>query len=489
MAIDTGAVTAHADPATGAARTGRGRSQIAAMLLVPLLLMAVAGTLRFYRVEQPDRIYFDEVYYVDDARDLIARGVEQGFAVHPPVGKWLIGAGIWVFGDSSFGWRAASAAAGTLTVLMVYLAGLRLFRRRGVAALAALLLAVDGLAFTMSRIAMLDAMLTLFIATGFWLLLADRDRLWEGIDEADVADPERPLPRRPHARRWLAGIAFGLALATKWSAVLAIGAAGVFVLVAEYAWRRKLVGTIWRAWWRPLGSVALTLVVAPAVVYVASYTSWFVNVEHSRVAERLCDGEDCRYSVPDLARAWGGEQAEILRFHRELQAEHPYRASPRTWLVMSRPVAYYYESCPAERAAGGDCVVAPGNAAEIVGMGNPALWWLTLAAYPLLWWFAISRHDWRAWTLLAFVAFQYLPWLATARPAFLFYMTPVVPFMALALAYAAWRTAQRSALLRWVPSAVAALAVGAFLFWYPVWSALEISRPAWQLRMWFGSWI
>lgn len=474
-------------PATDA--TGRLRGGWLALILVPLLLVAVAGTLRFYRLDEPDRIYFDEVYYVEDARSLLARGVEDGFAVHPPVGKWLIAAGMWVFGDSSFGWRAAPAAAGTLTVLMVYLAGLRLFRRRGVAALAALLLAVDGLAFTMSRIAMLDAILAFFVVAGFWLLLADRDRLWQGIGPATEADRDRPLPRRPHTRRWLAGVAFGLALATKWSALLAIGAAGVFVLASEYAWRRRLTGSMRVAWWRPLVSAAVTLVAVPAAIYVATYAGWFANVEDSRVADRLCEDDGCRYSLPDLTRTWWDEQGEILRFHRELQAEHPYRASPLTWPTMSRPVAYYYESCPADRQADGTCVVDPGNAAEIVGMGNPALWWLTLLSYPLLIWFALRRRDWRAWTLVAFVGLQYLPWLATARPAFLFYMTPAVPFMALALAYAAWRTAEQHELLRWVPATVAMLAVAAFLFWYPVWSGLEIPRGAWQLRMWFSSWI
>src|SRR5687767_10480874 len=62
----------------------------AAAFLIPLALVLIAGGLRFYRVGYPDRIYFDETYYALHAEEIIDVGVEKGFAVHPPVGKWLI---------------------------------------------------------------------------------------------------------------------------------------------------------------------------------------------------------------------------------------------------------------------------------------------------------------------------------------------------------------------------------------------------------------
>lgn len=497
MAIDadpTGAATqpssgngAGTAPASAPATVSEGLRRGAAALLLPLLLLTVAGTLRFYRLDHPPRIYFDETYYAEDARELYLRGVESGFAVHPPVGKWVIASGIAIFGFDPFGWRAAVAAAGTLTVLAVYLAGLRLFRRRGIAALAAFLLAIEGLAFTMSRIAMLDAVLALFVVLGFWLLLVDRDRTWAGTENLEP-DPERPLPHRPHAYRWLAGLMFGLAIATKWSGLLPLGVAGLFVLVSEIAWRRRLTGRWHTRWWRVVASGLLTLVAVPAVVYVASYAGWFANVEQTRIAETRCPDGECALSVPEIADAWWGEQLAIGRFHRDLTAEHPYRASPLTWPLMTRPVAYYYESCTTEKQAEGECTVAPGNVAEIIGMGNPAIWYLALAALPVLVWNAFGRRDWRAWALLGFWLLQFLPWLATARPAFLFYMTPVVPFLCLALAYAGWRAAHVR-LGRWVPAAIAVIAVAGFLFWYPVLTGMEIPRGSWELRIWMRSWI
>jgi dolichyl-phosphate-mannose-protein mannosyltransferase len=468
-------------------------------IVLPIVLVLVAGTLRFHRLDEPSRIYFDETYYANDARQYVENGVENEFAVHPPVGKWLLAGGIATFGFNSFGWRFSAALAGTLTVLVVYLAGLRLFRRRGIAALAALLLTVEGLAFTMSRIAMLDVFVSLFIATGFWFLLIDRDQQWAAVDARSPAAPDsapedgapvRSLPQRSHWARWLAGLAFGLALATKWSGLLAIAAAGLFVLVSELAWRRRITGR-WSV--RPeqiAGSVLATLVALPILVYLVSYTGWFTNFEDTRHGEERCPGGVCAdLSAGDVAAVWLDEQSQILNFHRDLEAEHPYRAPATTWLLMTRPVAYYFESCDdPENPPEGGCHVTQGNVAEILGVGNPAIWWMALLAYPVLAYVAITRRHWQAAAILAFLLLQWLPWLATPRPVFLFYMTPAVPFICLALAATAGK-ALRVEALRWVPAAVAVLAVAAFIFMYPVYVGEEMSRQAWNLRMLMQSWI
>lgn len=489
------------------ARARRRRQAIA--LLVPLILIAVAGTTRFYRLAEPPDIYFDEIYYVADARSLLEVGTEQEFAVHPPLGKWIIAAGIAAVGDTPFGWRVTVALAGTLTVLATYLVGLRLFRRRGVAALAALLLAVDGLAFTMSRIAMLDAFLALFVVTGAWLLLVDRDRQWAAAD--DAADPEReretsspgqpgqdpdretagppapaPLPRVRYPYRWLAGVAFGLGLATKWSALLAIGAAGLFVIGSELAWRRRLTGSPWTRVWAPALTTVGALVLVPGVLYVASYAGWFANYPETRVGRDACpDAQACDAGALAVARAWLGEQRQIAGFHERLEAPHPYRSTADEWLLLRRPVAYHYESCgPTDEG----CTIPNGRVGHIVGLGNPVVWWLGLLVYPALVWFGVRHRDWRAWALLAFLAGQYVPWLVAQRPLFMFYLTPFVPFLTVGLAWCAARMGEHR-WLRWAPWSLATVAVAVFVFFYPVYSAYPISPEAWQLRMRFDRWV
>jgi dolichyl-phosphate-mannose-protein mannosyltransferase len=512
--------------------------------LLPLVVIAFAACLRFAYLPHPERIYFDETYYATNAAQLLDYGVEaeprvesdpaQGadpvFVVHPPVGKWLIAAGIATFGDNALGWRFSSAVAGTLFVAATYFMALRLFRRRGVAALTAFLLSIEGLALTMSRISMLDIFLALFVALGVWALLIDRDHRWAlvaGIEDLpDEGPADRPdaartvagdgdppfgpaevpatagdaaadrgvgvglqrLPRMPRTYVWLAGVAFGLALATKASAVLAIAAAGLYLLCSELAWRRALTGRWWRQPWRLIGLGVGALLVVPAVVYVLSYASWFANYERTRPGEEACGAERCDAGPVDIARGWIGEQQAILAFHRDLTVTHDYRAPAIWWPLTRRPVVYYYESCLDSREPDAGCDVPPGTLEEIIGLGNPAIWWTALAVYPFLLYAAVRRRDRVAATIAVFLLGQYLPWLGPSRPLFFFYALPMVPFVVLALGWAATRLLPRRG-VRWGPIGAASLALAAFVWWAPVYYGMQMSESAWRMRMWFNSWI
>jgi dolichyl-phosphate-mannose--protein O-mannosyl transferase len=414
---------------------------------VPLLLVLLAGGLRLARLDEPGRLQFDEVYYVGDAQDYLRQGVEEVRPAHPPVGKWLIAGGILVAGDDPFGWRLAPALAGTMTVLVTYLFALRLLRRRAPAALAGLLVATDGLAFTLSRIGMLDVFVGLFVVTGAWLLLVDRD------------DPGRSW-------RLLAGVSFGLALGTKWSAALALAIALGVVLVRDRSIRR----------------VVVPLVVVPAAVYALSYTGWLLSYERTEESVEQCDAGRCGTSVVDRVVGLVDEQRELVSFHRRLEPSHPYRSSAWRWPLLQRPVLTYFERCP--RSDGEACLVAPGMRARIVGLGNPVLWWGFVASTPVLAWLAVRRRSGPAALVLAFTVGQWAPWLLT-KPGYLFYMLPAVPFAAVGLALVVDRAPRaRTAAL----GAVAVLAVAALTYWYPLWAAVETSKPFQDERIWFESW-
>jgi dolichyl-phosphate-mannose--protein O-mannosyl transferase len=92
-----------------------------------IALFALA--LRLFNLGRPKGFVFDEVYYVDGARDYLAYGVEVAksapeFVVHPPVGKWLIALGIKIFGDNEFGWRFMGALLGSIMVILIALIAL-----------------------------------------------------------------------------------------------------------------------------------------------------------------------------------------------------------------------------------------------------------------------------------------------------------------------------------------------------------------------------
>ncbi len=161
-----------------------------------ILVLAIAGATRLWNLHLPQRLVFDETYYVKDALALSQEGHEKdwpdganptfesgevfgylsepAFVVHPPFGKWLIASGMWLLGpENAAGWRISTALLGIATVALLMLVAFKLFRSTKLALAAGFLLAIDGLAITMSRTALLDAPLTFFLLLGFLFFLID----------------------------------------------------------------------------------------------------------------------------------------------------------------------------------------------------------------------------------------------------------------------------------------------------------------------------
>ncbi|HEX2235891.1 MAG TPA: phospholipid carrier-dependent glycosyltransferase, partial [Actinomycetota bacterium] len=91
-----------------------------------IAVVALAALVRLPRLSDPQSLVFDETYYAKDACIYVHGpaalcGIDsEQTQVHPPLGKWLIAAGIRVFGYNALGWRAAPALAGLVTVALLY---------------------------------------------------------------------------------------------------------------------------------------------------------------------------------------------------------------------------------------------------------------------------------------------------------------------------------------------------------------------------------
>ncbi|WP_344682602.1 phospholipid carrier-dependent glycosyltransferase, partial [Actinocorallia glomerata] len=166
--------------------------------VVPLLVTLLAAALRLPGLGHPHQLIFDETYYAKDAYALLIAGhelvwpegaddawlagdpqptEEAAYVVHPPLGKWLIALGLQGLGaETAAGWRISAAVAGTLSVLLVSLIAQRMFRSVLLGGAAGVLTAVDGHHLVMSRVALLDIFLMLFVLAAFGALLADRYR-------------------------------------------------------------------------------------------------------------------------------------------------------------------------------------------------------------------------------------------------------------------------------------------------------------------------
>jgi dolichyl-phosphate-mannose-protein mannosyltransferase len=495
-----------------------GRGGWTATLLVGL----VAGLLRFVRLDLPAGRIFDELYYACDAQNLLRFGVEaatvsnsdedptaasrceptgeSGFIVHPPLGKWAIALGMRLFGVSELGWRFAAAVAGTLMVIVLVRVARRMTGSTALACLAGLLLAVDGLHFVQSRVAMLDVFLAAWVLGAFACLVADRDAVRRRLARADDPELSGPGPRLG-ARPWLlaAGLCLGAGLGTKWSAVYYLAALGLLAFAWEVGARRTAgvrapVRSVLR---RSTPLLVAAFVVLPAAVYLLSWTGWFLSdTGWDRQWAQSNPASGLLGLVPDSLRSLAQYHREIFDFHSGLSSSHSYQSHPAGWLLLARPVSYYY---PADIGMGEYGCEAAACAREVLAIGTPAIWWAAIPMLLALLWLWVSRRDWRAAAVLLLSLTAIVPWVRddlAGRTMFLFYALPAVPFLCLGLALVAgWAiggptaSAQRRRYATLGAGVYLAVVMLNFAYFYPVLAAQTIPYAEWYDRMWFRSWI
>jgi dolichyl-phosphate-mannose-protein mannosyltransferase len=485
--------------------------------IATLLITAIAAILRLVHLSRPPGMIFDEIYYAPEGQDLVKHGVEWNrqnnagdFVVHPPLGKWIIGVAQSMFGTNEFGWRIASAVAGILSVLIVIRLGRRMFRSTTLGCAAGLLMTLDGLHFVLSRTALLDVFVMFFVLAAFACLVLDRDqrrRRWLRALE-DGVDPARG-GRPPFAIPWwrLAGaLMIGCAMSVKWSALWYILLFGALVFFWEVGARRS--AGVPRPWLDTLRAETGWLLLCGAIVlgvYLLSWSGWFLTDDGY---DRHWLAREGKPEPPIIGALYNLYEyhRDAMNFHDHLTTKHSYQSWPWQWLLLGRPVAFYWSNagpCP-----GGNC------AAEVLLLGTPILWWAFIPALAGLAWFGISRRDWRAAAIGLGVAVGIVPWFwweFSDRTMFYFYVMPAEPFLVLALVYvlgALMRRAERPGTIRaaggtelldpadrrimgviFGAALVFAVAV-IFAYFYPIYIGENITYQQWLARMWLGSrWI
>lgn len=490
--------------------------------IVPLAVTLLAAVLRLWNLGSPHELVFDETYYVkdawsqwnlgyaatwpEDANERFAAGetdifsTDPSFVVHPPLGKLLIGLGMWLFGpESSFGWRIAAALFGTACVLVLYFLARSLTGSIVFAGITSFLLAVSGLGIVMSRVSLLDVFLTFFVLLAFWFVVLDRrrhlDRLTDGFLARSPGSSWGPvLWNRP----WVvaAGAAAGAATAVKWSGVWVLAAIGIYLVVTDALERHRLGIAFWPLDALRQGVVSFLLLVPVAVaVYLASWTGWLVtDGGYDRNAADAAPATGIFAAVPlALQSLWKYHQT-IYGSMTNITSDHPYESPAWQWPLLVRPTSMYAHAT----VDGQDgCTGGANGCLEVLySMPNPLVWYASVAAaLYLVYRFAVAR-DWRHAVVLVGIASAWVPWLFFDRTVFQFYTVLMEPFLLLALVFALrallggqGASPERRLVGERVVTVFLLVVVALAAFWYPLWSAMQVPYEFYRLHSWLVTWV
>ena len=383
-------------------------------------------------ISQLNSMYFDEIYHARTGYELLhGRAVYE--TTHPPLGKDLIMLGIALFGMTGFGWRFSGTLFGVLLVPLAWCFARRLTRRPWAGALAGVLLALDFMRFSQSRLATIDIYATFFILLGAHCMVWYCQQVLAGGVHTAL------LPMA------LGGLAFGLGCAAKWTGIYAGAGLAVLYLGVLYARWRQRPPHFWREFRLAGAGGVLFYVLLPFVIYLASYLPYL-------------------WRDPDFGLAdWWDCQRYMYWYHTTLEATHPFESRWFTWLLDLRPVWYYQNvNLPA------------GLKGSIAGLGGPVLWLAGLAAVLLLLWRLATGRGSRAGAgVLILYATQIGPWMLVGRCTFLYHYFPSSMFCLAAIALVLARFKDQR-LARRIGAGLAGASLLLFVWFYPVLSGLPV---------------
>jgi dolichyl-phosphate-mannose--protein O-mannosyl transferase len=419
------------------------------------------------QLSPPEGQVFDEIYFPVDAYNDV-KGMElcrptttncrfNYFDPEPPLAKLIIAAGEWGYGwfrahfqgasgdyidlgFNTFGWRIAACIFGTLCIPMMYLFARRLWPNRIFAIVAATLACFDGMFFIQSRIGMIDIFPVFFILLSYFLYLVHI---------------QSRTPRSSLVSLVALGVVLGIGIASKWI-VLAAFASIVFLMIVRAIRRRATPGTV--VWPTYLAVAAVALVAIPAAIYVESWYPFFARGQFHNLADLI------------------DYQKQSYIYHATLKATHPYGSPWWSWPLLARPVLYYaeYTNLGIDHWTGQQLV------SRMANLGNPWIWWTSLPCVASLPYFIVRYRSFPATVILLGFISQYLPWSVISRVIFMYHMFGGLIFMILAVAFVVTHIAGHLRPLGRVLFVVNYLGIAMlfFFYFYPLWTGLPISGPA-----------
>lgn len=260
--------------------------------LLLILLIFFTFTIRFFRIDYPQTYVFDEVYHAFTAKEMLSGHKEAwewwnvpppGVAyewTHPPLAKEFMALSMFIFGSTDpWAWRIPGVIMGTLSIYLVYLITLTLFKKQSMALMAGFIFSIDGLNFVQSRVGMNDIYFVTFSLASLLFLL--------------------------NKKFLFSAIFLGFALSSKWTSLYLYALEGILLLK-----NRNFKQIVY-------------FILIPPIIYLLSYLPFFLlNHTTSQFIEL---------------------QKQMWWYHTNLKASHNYSSPWWSWPLNLYPIWYFVE--------------------------------------------------------------------------------------------------------------------------------------------------
>ncbi len=443
--------------------------------------------LRFWNLGQFNELVFDEVYYAKFGNDYLTN--THFFNSHPPLSQYIIAFGIWLGSffpapaemvnnltgsiHSTLSYRWINALSGSFVAPLSAILALKMTLRRSYSIIVSLLFSLDGLFLVESRYALNNIYIVIFGLLGNLLFL--------------IYLSKHSLPIKYLI---LSGVFFGAAACVKWNGlwfflgICLMIILGFLVSFWQYPGHIKMSNKLLKPSFinnissnfsaYPLNNLTLLnpLYHLVIVTVTAAITYSILWIPHLKM--------NPEYDFWEM-------QYQILTYHESIKSGpnvHPYCSTWYSWILMLRPIAYYYKE-------------SNGIIHDVHSIANPIVLWLSsIAVLALLIWLLLSRKSIYLpnYWICAYIVVNYLanllPWMKVTRCIFFYHYIEAYTFSILALAWFidGWLCNKRL-IFKFAGVLSLILIIGAFIFWLPIYIGSPLSQQDFKLRMLLESWI
>ena len=422
--------------------------------------------------------YFDEVYFPRTVYEIINNKSIYEYT-HPPLGKLIMSIPVAIWGLSPFTYRLIGNICGILMILVIYEIAVALFKKEKYGLFAAIIMALDGMHFTQTRIGTVDSYLVLFCLTSFLFfykyLSLDKEKNY----------------KQKIISLLISGTFWGMAISVKWTAFF-FGAGLGFMWVYEFIFKKNLhINGKFNpsiVLWSILG-----FVIIPSAIYVASYIpiinnpnstlTYYPSVKEKQEGKNYFD-----FKIHDVPTFFIYQKA-MYNYHSELSLRksenqenaHPYSSKWYTWPIMKRPLWFYvsrfYNEDPSLSKYG-----------TIACMGNPAIWWLGIGTTIITLVYSLFKRDREGLMIIVMICATWLTYAFVDREMFIYHYFITLPFVMLSIVFAISKLVEWKNAVKIIMPVLCVVFLGFFIYFYPVYSGIPVSHSYITKTQWLKDW-